>query len=78
MCVCVCVCSPGVDLLSIHTLRSQRAASMLSDVRQLVGSGGGPEGGLDHANQDGVTLVREPCACVFVCVCVCMPGVFLP
>ncbi|CAL8390505.1 unnamed protein product [Gadus morhua 'NCC'] len=48
----------GVDLLSIHTLRSQRAASMLSDVRQLVGSGGGPEGGLDHANQDGVTLLH--------------------
>ncbi|CAL8268518.1 unnamed protein product [Lota lota] len=48
----------GVDLVSMHTMKTQRATSMLSDVRQLVAS----QGGLDHANQDGVTLLHIACA----------------
>ena len=54
MCACVCVCvGPGVDVSSMHTMKTQRANTMLSDVRQLVASGGG----LNHTNDDGVTLV---------------------
>ncbi|CAL8322463.1 unnamed protein product [Merluccius merluccius] len=48
----------GVDVSSMHTMKTQRANTMLSDVRQLVASGGG----LNHTNDDGVTLLHIACA----------------
>lgn len=38
---------------SMHTMKMQRPSTMLSDVRQLLATGGG----LNQANDDGVTLV---------------------
>ncbi|KAJ0070323.1 hypothetical protein NL108_007665, partial [Boleophthalmus pectinirostris] len=48
----------GVDMSSMHTMKTQRAVTMLSDVRQLVASGGG----LNQSNDDGVTLLHIACA----------------
>lgn len=43
----------GVDVSSMHTMKMQRPNMMLSDVRQLLATGGG----LNLPNEDGVTLV---------------------
>ncbi|XP_072300740.1 unconventional myosin-XVI isoform X1 [Eucyclogobius newberryi] len=48
----------GVDVSSMHTMKMQRAVTMLSDVRQLVGTGGG----LSQSNDEGVTLLHIACA----------------
>uniref|UniRef100_A0A8C6L0J4 Myosin XVI n=1 Tax=Nothobranchius furzeri TaxID=105023 RepID=A0A8C6L0J4_NOTFU len=48
----------GVDLASIHTMKTQRASTMLSDVKQLVASGES----LNQTNDDGVTLLHIACA----------------
>lgn len=48
-----CVCLLGVDVSSMHTMRTQRPNTMLSDVRQLVATGGS----LNQPNDEGVTLV---------------------
>lgn len=39
----------------MHTMKTQRPNTMLSDVRQLVATGGG----LNQPNDDGVTLVSK-------------------
>ncbi|KAM8856722.1 unconventional myosin-XVI isoform 5-T5 [Spinachia spinachia] len=44
----------GVDVSSVRTMKVQSARTMLSDVRQLVATGGG----LDLPNDDGVTLLH--------------------
>ncbi|XP_036830919.1 unconventional myosin-XVI [Oncorhynchus mykiss] len=49
---------PGVDVPSMHTMRTQRPSTMLSDVRQLVSS----RGSLNLRNDDGVTLLHIACA----------------
>ncbi|XP_053732780.1 unconventional myosin-XVI isoform X1 [Synchiropus splendidus] len=48
----------GVDVSSMHAMKTQRPATMLSDVRQLIAAGGT----LDQANDDGVTLLHIACA----------------
>nr|XP_029476428.1 unconventional myosin-XVI-like [Oncorhynchus nerka] len=48
----------GIDVLSMHTMRTQRPSTMLSDVRQLVSSGVS----LNQRNSDGVTLLHIACA----------------
>uniref|UniRef100_A0A3B4ABR4 Myosin motor domain-containing protein n=1 Tax=Periophthalmus magnuspinnatus TaxID=409849 RepID=A0A3B4ABR4_9GOBI len=48
----------NVDMSSMHTMKTQRASTMLSDVRQLVATGGG----LNQSNDDGVTLLHIACA----------------
>uniref|UniRef100_A0A8K9Y412 Myosin XVI n=1 Tax=Oncorhynchus mykiss TaxID=8022 RepID=A0A8K9Y412_ONCMY len=48
----------GVDVPSMHTMRTQRPSTMLSDVRQLVSS----RGSLNLRNDDGVTLLHIACA----------------
>ncbi|XP_034160516.2 unconventional myosin-XVI isoform X2 [Pangasianodon hypophthalmus] len=48
----------GVDLSSIHQMKTQRASVMLSDVRQLVSSGAS----VNQRNEDGVTLLHIACA----------------
>uniref|UniRef100_A0A673B0Z1 Myosin XVI n=1 Tax=Sphaeramia orbicularis TaxID=375764 RepID=A0A673B0Z1_9TELE len=48
----------GVDMSSMHTMKTQRSTTMLSDVRQLVTTGGS----LNQANDDGVTLLHIACA----------------
>ncbi|XP_061735172.1 unconventional myosin-XVI isoform X3 [Nerophis ophidion] len=48
----------GVDVSSIHTVRSQRSNIMLSDVKQLVAAGAD----LNQPNDDGVTLLHIACA----------------
>ncbi|KAM9347628.1 unconventional myosin-XVI [Symphorus nematophorus] len=48
----------GVDVSSIHTMKTQRSSTMLSDVRQLVAT----DGGLNQPNNDGVTLLHIACA----------------
>lgn len=40
---------------SMHQMKTQRSSTMLSDVRQLVSSGGS----VNQQNDDGVTLVRK-------------------
>lgn len=40
---------------SMHQMKTQRSSTMLSDMRQLVSSGGG----VNQQNDDGVTLVRK-------------------
>lgn len=40
-------------MASIHTMKIQRASTMMSDVRQLLATGTA----LNQANDDGVTLV---------------------
>lgn len=39
----------------MHTMKMQRPSTMLSDVRQLLATGGG----LNQPNDDGVTLVSR-------------------
>ncbi|XP_059198563.1 unconventional myosin-XVI [Centropristis striata] len=48
----------GVDVSSMHTMKMQRPSMMLSDVRQLVTTGGG----VNQPNDDGVTLLHIACA----------------
>ncbi|XP_068602409.1 unconventional myosin-XVI [Brachionichthys hirsutus] len=48
----------GVDMSSILTMKTQRLGTMLCDVRQLVAAGGG----LNQANEEGVTLLHMACA----------------
>ncbi|XP_074550716.1 unconventional myosin-XVI isoform X2 [Halichoeres trimaculatus] len=48
----------GVDVSSMHTMKMQRSNTMLSDVRQLVASGGS----LNQPNDEGVTLLHIACA----------------
>ncbi|XP_047457190.1 unconventional myosin-XVI isoform X2 [Mugil cephalus] len=48
----------GVDVTSMHAMKTQRPSTMLSDVRQLVASGGS----LNQPNDDGVTLLHIACA----------------
>uniref|UniRef100_A0A8B9GMU0 Myosin XVI n=1 Tax=Astyanax mexicanus TaxID=7994 RepID=A0A8B9GMU0_ASTMX len=60
VCVCVhlCVCETGVDVSSMHQMKTQRASVMLSDVKQLVSSGAS----VNQRNEDGVTLLHMACA----------------
>lgn len=58
-----CLCFLGVDVSSMHTMKTQRPSTMMSDVRQLVATGGS----LNQPNDDGVTLVSKV-TCVLVCV----------
>ncbi|XP_049583907.1 unconventional myosin-XVI isoform X1 [Syngnathus scovelli] len=44
----------GVDVSSMHTMRTQRPNTMLSDIRQLVAAGAD----LNQPNDDGVTLLH--------------------
>ncbi|XP_073470585.1 unconventional myosin-XVI isoform X1 [Aquarana catesbeiana] len=48
----------GVDLTSLRQIRTQRAAVMLSDVKQLLAAGGS----VNEKNEDGVTLLHIACA----------------
>ncbi|XP_036966394.1 unconventional myosin-XVI isoform X2 [Acanthopagrus latus] len=48
----------GVDVSSMHTMKMQRPSMMLSDVRQLIATGGG----LNQPSDDGVTLLHIACA----------------
>lgn len=48
----------GVDMSSMHTMKMQRAVTMLSDVRQLVATGGS----LNQSNDEGVTLLHIACS----------------
>uniref|UniRef100_A0A667WPT4 Myosin XVI n=1 Tax=Myripristis murdjan TaxID=586833 RepID=A0A667WPT4_9TELE len=48
----------GVDVSSMHAMRTQRPSTMLSDVKQLVATGGN----LNQPNDDGVTLLHIACA----------------
>lgn len=48
----------GVDLTSLQQIRTQRAAVMLSDLKQLLAAGGS----VNEKNDDGVTLVS-----IFIC-----------
>ncbi|XP_037542957.1 unconventional myosin-XVI [Nematolebias whitei] len=48
----------GVDVASMHTMKTQRATTMLSDVKLFVASGGS----LNQTNGDGVTLLHIACA----------------
>ncbi|XP_041663460.1 unconventional myosin-XVI isoform X2 [Cheilinus undulatus] len=48
----------GVDMSSMHTMKMQRPNTMLSDVRQLLTTGGS----LSQPNDDGVTLLHIACA----------------
>ncbi|XP_026150400.1 unconventional myosin-XVI isoform X2 [Mastacembelus armatus] len=48
----------GVDVSSIHAMKTQRPSTMLSDVKQLIATGGN----LNHPNDDGVTLLHIACA----------------
>uniref|UniRef100_A0A8C5GII5 Myosin motor domain-containing protein n=1 Tax=Gouania willdenowi TaxID=441366 RepID=A0A8C5GII5_GOUWI len=47
----------GVDVSSMHAIKTQRPSAMLSDVRQLVATGES----LDLPNDDGVTLLHIAC-----------------
>lgn len=44
---------PGVELNSLRQMKLQRPMTMLTDVRQLIASGGS----VNQKNDDGVTLV---------------------
>ncbi|XP_053295375.1 unconventional myosin-XVI [Pleuronectes platessa] len=48
----------GVDVSSMHTMKTQRPNTMLSDVRQLVATGVS----LSQPNKEGVTLLHIACA----------------
>ncbi|CAI5655783.1 unnamed protein product [Oreochromis niloticus] len=48
----------GVDVSSMHAMKIQRPSAMLSDVRQLVASGGS----LNQPNEEGITLLHIACA----------------
>ncbi|XP_075056101.1 unconventional myosin-XVI [Mixophyes fleayi] len=51
----------GLDLTSLRQIRTQRAAVMLSDVKQLLAA----KGSVNEKNDDGVTLLHIACACGF-------------
>lgn len=59
----------GVDMSSMHQMKTQRSSTMLSDVRQLVSGGGS----VNQQNDDGVTLVRKYMNLKTVCV-MCTDG----
>lgn len=46
---------PGVELNSLRQMKIQRAMTMLTDVRQLISSGGS----VNQKNDEGVTLVSR-------------------
>ncbi|XP_042282224.1 unconventional myosin-XVI isoform X1 [Thunnus maccoyii] len=48
----------GVEVSSMHTMKTQRPSTMLSDVRQIVATGGS----LNQPNDDRVTLLHIACA----------------
>ncbi|KAJ8351475.1 hypothetical protein SKAU_G00229510, partial [Synaphobranchus kaupii] len=48
----------GVDVASMHLMKTQRAITMLSDVQQLVAAGGS----VNQHNEEGVTLLHMACA----------------
>ncbi|KAM9709629.1 unconventional myosin-XVI isoform 1-T1 [Menidia menidia] len=48
----------GVDVSAMHTMKTQRPSTMLSDVKQLVAKAGN----LNQPNDDGVTLLHIACA----------------
>ncbi|XP_051938387.1 unconventional myosin-XVI [Hippocampus zosterae] len=48
----------GVDVSSMHSMRTQRPNGMLSDIRQLVAAGAD----LNQPNDEGVTLLHIACA----------------
>ncbi|KAF6724818.1 Unconventional myosin-XVI [Oryzias melastigma] len=48
----------GVDVTSLHAMKTQRPNTMLADVKQLVASGGS----LNLPNEEGVTLLHIACA----------------
>ncbi|XP_061547358.1 unconventional myosin-XVI isoform X2 [Phycodurus eques] len=48
----------GVDVSLMHSMRTQRPNTMLSDIRQLVAAGAD----LNQPNDDGVTLLHIACA----------------
>uniref|UniRef100_A0A3Q3IYP4 Myosin motor domain-containing protein n=1 Tax=Monopterus albus TaxID=43700 RepID=A0A3Q3IYP4_MONAL len=48
----------NVDVSSVHAIKTQRPSTMLSDVRQLVATGGS----LNQPSDDGVTLLHIACA----------------
>ncbi|XP_035030371.2 unconventional myosin-XVI isoform X1 [Hippoglossus stenolepis] len=48
----------GVDVSSMHAMKTQRPSTMLSDVRQLVATGVS----LSQPNDEGVTLLHIACA----------------
>lgn len=45
----------GVDTTSMHTMKVQRASTMMTDVKQLLATGVS----LNQPNEDGVTLVSH-------------------
>uniref|UniRef100_F6TDT5 Myosin XVI n=1 Tax=Xenopus tropicalis TaxID=8364 RepID=F6TDT5_XENTR len=49
----------GIDLSSLRQMRMQRAMVMLSDIKQLVATGGS----VSEKNDEGVTLLHIACAC---------------
>lgn len=55
------LCYLGVDVSSMHAMKTQRPSTMLSDVRQLVATGVN----LSQPNDDGVTLVSEVAGLTF-------------
>ncbi|KAM4561355.1 unconventional myosin-XVI isoform 2-T3 [Fundulus diaphanus] len=48
----------GVDVASMHTMKTQRPTTMLTDVKHLVTTGGT----LNQPNDEGVTLLHIACA----------------
>ncbi|XP_030642796.1 unconventional myosin-XVI [Chanos chanos] len=48
----------GLDVSSMHHMKTQRPSTMLSDVRQLVSTGAS----VNQRNDDGVTLLHMACA----------------
>ncbi|XP_051565407.1 unconventional myosin-XVI-like isoform X1 [Myxocyprinus asiaticus] len=48
----------GVDMSSMHQMKTQRSSTMLSDIRLLLSSGGT----VNQRNDDGVTLLHIACA----------------
>lgn len=46
-------CTVGVDVASMHIIKTQRPTTMLTDVKNLVTT----KGSLNQPNDEGVTLV---------------------
>lgn len=51
--LCNVIIAVGVNVASMHTMKTQRPTTMLSDVKHLVTTGGT----LNLPNDEGVTLV---------------------
>ncbi|OCT95386.1 hypothetical protein XELAEV_18013074mg [Xenopus laevis] len=49
----------GIDLSSLRQMRMQKATVMLSDIKQLLATGGS----VSEKNDEGVTLLHIACAC---------------